>query len=145
MGRLRSGEHGAALLELALVLPMLLFLALAVWEFGRVFDARLVVDNAAREGARYASLGRTDTEVRERVANYLDDALATRLLAQGDVTFRPADVQVTGARGTVGDPVSVGVPITVRFAVPTLINMPSNIRLSGQATMRLECGGTDPC
>jgi Flp pilus assembly protein TadG len=48
------GESGQALVEMALILPVLLLLALGIVEFGRAFNAKQVVTDAAREGARLA-------------------------------------------------------------------------------------------
>ena len=142
----RSSERGAALVELSLVLPTLLFLAAALWEFGRVLDAQVVVSNAAREGARYAALGKTTSAVQDRVASYLTSGLGGRLdSSTGDVTFVRAQVQVTNARGFAGDPVSVFVPATVRFWIPSLIGMPNQVQLSARGTMRLQCGGAGVC
>ncbi len=48
-------EEGQSLLEMALTLPILLLLVVAVVDFGRAFDAMIVLTNAVREGARYGS------------------------------------------------------------------------------------------
>jgi len=46
--------RGQALVEFALVLPLFLTLMLAIFDIGRVIWARNSLENAAREGARYA-------------------------------------------------------------------------------------------
>lgn len=51
----RDGERGAALLELALLLPLLVVLAFGVIDLGRLIHARLVVTNVSREGGSLAS------------------------------------------------------------------------------------------
>jgi hypothetical protein len=56
--RLRA--HGQGMLEFALVLPVLLLLIFGIIEFARVFQAWLVVSNAARFGVRYAVTGEYD-------------------------------------------------------------------------------------
>lgn len=48
-------ERGANLVEMALILPLLLLLIAAIADFGRAFNAYIVITNAAREGARYAA------------------------------------------------------------------------------------------
>lgn len=65
----RRSQRGVALVEFALVLPLLIVLLFSVWELGRIFDAWLVVTNAAREGARYAVAGESD--VKGKVMAYI--------------------------------------------------------------------------
>src|SRR3989338_8212227 len=45
-------KRGSAMLELALVLPLLIILLVGVVEFSRLLSLRQVIINAAREGAR---------------------------------------------------------------------------------------------
>lgn len=45
--------RGQSLIEFALVLPMLLVLIISAIEIGRLFFTKIVVTNAAREGAYY--------------------------------------------------------------------------------------------
>jgi len=60
-----SGERGAALVELAVVLPLLLLIAFGVVEYGSAWNRKLQMETAARSGARVgSSLGNT------RLADY---------------------------------------------------------------------------
>ena len=61
--RQRKKERGQALVELAIVLPILLLILMGIFDFGRIFHGYLSVTTAAREAARQASLGRTDAEI----------------------------------------------------------------------------------
>lgn len=54
LGRARH-QRGQSLVEFALLLPLLLIIALGVFDFGRVYFAYVSVTNAARNGAQYAS------------------------------------------------------------------------------------------
>jgi len=56
MTNLWKRERGQALVELAILLPILLVILLGVIDFGRVFYAYVTITNASREGARYGSL-----------------------------------------------------------------------------------------
>lgn len=53
-------KQAQAMVEFALVLPILLLLIFGILEYGRLFFAWISVENAARVGARYASTGRFD-------------------------------------------------------------------------------------
>ncbi len=54
--RLRQGEQGAAVVEFALVLPILMMFLFGIVEFGRGYNARIELTAAVREGARTAAL-----------------------------------------------------------------------------------------
>ena len=93
--RLRRSESGAEVIEFALTLPLLLLVVFGIIEFGFVFQQYEVVTNAAREGARIASLstyGSTPavrrTNAMARVNQYLtaaglDTAAATICVGPG--------------------------------------------------------------
>jgi Flp pilus assembly protein TadG len=71
MKRFRS-QQGAALLEAAITIPMILMICVGIFEFGRAYQTWQVLTNAAREGARAAIItGTTDTDVTTRVRNYM--------------------------------------------------------------------------
>src|SRR3990172_2900780 len=49
-----NARRGQAVTEFSLVAPLLFFIILSIVEFGRAAYAVQILDNAAREGARYA-------------------------------------------------------------------------------------------
>ena len=64
--RRKDGERGAAAVEFALVLPILLLLVFGIIDFGRALNAQLTLTQAAREGVRLAALGYPAAEVQAR-------------------------------------------------------------------------------
>jgi Flp pilus assembly protein TadG len=67
-------EDGAALVETAFVLPIMLLVSVGIFEFGRAYQTWQVITNATREGARVAVLPEyTDDSVKARVRTYLKD------------------------------------------------------------------------
>ena len=60
-----ASQSGAALLELALILPMLLVMALAVTELGRALWHYKVLAQSTREAARYLSMQTPGTGVEQ--------------------------------------------------------------------------------
>ena len=51
----RNGRRGTALIEFALILPILIVLAMATVDFGRLIQARLIISNVSREGGSLAA------------------------------------------------------------------------------------------
>jgi hypothetical protein len=60
--------HGQALVEFALILPVLLLILFGTVDAGRLIFAYNAVSNAAREGGRTAIVNQTPAEVRQRAA-----------------------------------------------------------------------------
>lgn len=58
-------EHfqGQSLLEVALIIPVLLVLIIGAIEFGRLFFTKIVITNAAREGAYYLVTHQSDYDL----------------------------------------------------------------------------------
>ena len=68
--RHRLRERGAAAVEFALILPILLILVGGVIDFGRLYYTQIQLANAARDGVRLAALGTTYTtsQIQDRTA-----------------------------------------------------------------------------
>ena len=56
MTRVRFGRRGQALVEFALVLPLVLLLVVGMLEFARAWNLHQTMTDAVREGARRAVL-----------------------------------------------------------------------------------------
>ena len=63
----RDRESGQSLVEFALVVPLLFLLLFGSIEFGRVFHAYHVITSAAREGARAAAVGKSNTDIETKI------------------------------------------------------------------------------
>jgi len=55
--------------ETALILPIIILILMGIIDFGFLFNSYLIIINASREGARYAAVGSTDTEITSIVTN----------------------------------------------------------------------------
>lgn len=55
--RKQRNDRGASAVEFALVLPILMLLICGIVDFGRAFNARITLTNAAREAVRVWALG----------------------------------------------------------------------------------------
>jgi len=90
--RLAARADGQALVEFALVLPILVLILMGIIEFGRIFFAYLVITEMAREGARYAAVGYIEEDVvlhLQDMAGILDsDRLSIDVIPDDDQRVR---------------------------------------------------------
>ncbi|HEX5823908.1 MAG TPA: TadE family protein [Candidatus Limnocylindrales bacterium] len=148
-------ERGQSLVEFSLVLIPLLLIMLGIIQFGLIFNAQVTITNAAREGARAATVYRFDqghTKAWNDAAR--NDAAATAVVASlgilskvapqfasGDVTVAysvPASVQDSDGRA--GEQIKVSVTYHQDLVVPLIANLlprDSNGRLAQGATVTM--------
>ena len=95
----RKAQRGTALIEFALVLPMLLIMTVAAVDFGRAFFVKNVVSQAAREGVRLRAVSSSADSglVRDRVLQVANAASVTisDLAINGPDASRQVTVTVT--------------------------------------------------
>ena len=137
----RNRERGAALIEAAVTIPMILLISVGIFEFGRAYQTWQVLTNAAREGARMAVIdGPTDADVRARVNSYLTGGGLTSLSADKILVNRtvPFNGTATASQVTVNYPFSFMVlnPV-VRLVRPTS-TLGGSITMSSATLMRNE-------
>lgn len=128
-GGLTRDCRGQAVLELALILPLLLLLLFGIVESGRLGNAYLAVTHAARHGVRYGAVGASDHEIAERVR------AAASPLAGGNVT-----VQVSPAQRRAGQDITVTVNYPLRLYMPLAGQLfgSNPVVVSSSLTMRVE-------
>jgi len=140
----QKNDRGAAMIEMALTLPLLLLLSVSVFEFGRAFQTWQVLTNATREGARIASLpGTTDAAVSTRVQEYLQagqlpSASFSSILITRDVMISIGGVDKSASKVTVSYPFEFMVLQPVAGLVVPGTDVGEPITLSVSATMRNE-------
>lgn len=126
----KINNKGQALVETALVLPIILLILLGIIDFGLMFNNYLMVGNASREGARTAAVGATDSEITALV----DDVAATLDASKITVTITPS--QVSRKKG---DEVVVTVDYDYNMITPIIsLIIPGPLHLSSRSVMRVE-------
>jgi Flp pilus assembly pilin Flp len=141
-------ERGAALVEFALVLPLLLILLLGLLEFGKAFNYWIDTTHLANQGARWAVVNRNPGT--GTLQEYIQNQANTVELRDGGTPSIPAgdeaEVCISFPLGSsnVGDPVRVTVNATYHWLpfVGDRISATS-VTISGSATMRLEAPPTN--
>ncbi len=121
----QSGDRGAAAVEFALVLPILVLIICGVVDFGRAYNANLTLTHAAREGARVWALGGTGEETTTAATN-------------AAVGLTVTSVATTAC--TFGSATTVTVTADFSYITPLIADLsPGLTSLSSNGVMR--CGG----
>jgi Flp pilus assembly protein TadG len=105
-----GGERGSMSVELAVIIPVLVFLMILVAFGGRLVEARGAIEGAARDAARAASLARYPGTGPLGATELADQAAASDLT--GYCTGNDLNVAVAGFPA-VGDPAQPGDNVTV--------------------------------
>ena len=107
--RIYRDERGQGLVEMALIVPVLLLMVAGLVDFGRAFRGYIVVTNAAREGARYASL----------FPHYEAGIVSATIQAAADVgeSLDESNVAIDGLGASAGETIRV----TVTYQLSTIL------------------------
>jgi len=148
---LRS-ESGAALVELAVTMPLLAIVLVGTIDFGRAFRTAMIVTNAARAGAQFGSHSLTRSGDTAGIEAARDGVFSANGITPD---AEPAPVRTcecvndsAGSSGVVACSttcssgehlvVSVGVTAVATFSmVSPFPGLPSNITITRSATMRV--------
>ena len=123
------GERGAAAVEFALVVPLLVVLLFGIIEYSKALNTQSTLAAAAREGARSMALGNNVSQARTAVQS-----------AAGDLDLTTSAISIspsTCAGVTATTTVTVTIKYRQQFASGLLGR--AGVDLTGKAAMR--CGG----
>ncbi|MCU1606730.1 MAG: tadE [Modestobacter sp.] len=123
------GERGAAAVEFALVVPLVVFLLLGIVEYSKAFQVQATLADAAREGVRVMALANDAGSARTAVKS----AATTVSLTDAQITVTPASCA--------GAALTANVTVTVKYHQSFLSGFlgGTGVDLTGTAVMR--CGG----
>jgi Flp pilus assembly protein TadG len=148
-----KSQKGAAVVEFAVILPLLLLILFGIVEFGFIFYDQALLTNASREGARRAIVFRMDSDdnrifsgsdVQDAIDQYLysdypeNNNLRLVTFGTDNLTIDPnsSDGDVLVAQG---DYITVTVEYDYDFLLlPSIAGIPQTIKLTGRTTMRAE-------
>lgn len=125
-------DRGAAAVEFALVLPLLLIMLFAIIDFGWVLTQQLSVSAAAREGARYYAIHNADTGAKDEAELRAEELV----IGDGTVTF---DYPSTCSPTVDDDELTMVVHTPLTDLTGWLGAVSGGATLSGTGSMR--CGG----
>ena len=138
--RLIRNQRGAALLETAITLPIILLVSVAIFEFGRAYQTWQVLTNAAREGARVAVIfGTTDEQIKTAVTSYAQiGGVAVDVKEIAIDRNSPLGAEWTGTKVTVAHPFQFIVLNPVARLVAANSKAGEALTMSAIAVMRNE-------
>jgi Flp pilus assembly protein TadG len=149
-GRNRArSEDGVALVEFALVLPVLVLLLFGMLDFAKAFNYWIDETHLANEAARFAVVNKNPAPSGTTLQEYIRDQATTPELRDGGTASvtSPLEVCIEFPAGTsnVGDPVKVTVETNYQWLGVITGEIPglSAATIRGQATMRLEAQPTN--
>jgi Flp pilus assembly protein TadG len=139
-------ERGAAAVEFALILPLLVVLAFGIIEFSILFYNKAMITNASREGARAGIVYNFPNRPSAAdITNVVNGHCASHLITFGNTARSPVTV-VNGIGGGSGANLTVTVTYIYDFLVlPNFLgaffsntNFGNSITLGATTVMRLE-------
>jgi Flp pilus assembly pilin Flp len=141
------GEDGAAAVEFALLLPLLILLLFGFIQFGLAFNTRIQATNAAREGARLAVIGIDDWS---NVGGVPFWQVVREEAGVGTISNCTVAVDgVVGGTGVIGGTLTVTFDFPLDLVIPFLPSPPSWQTGRASASMRVEqlsaAGGPGGC
>jgi hypothetical protein len=138
-GSPHDSEAGVALVEFALVLPLLMLLLLGMLDFGKAFNYWIDETHLAHTGARWAAVDRYPGtgSLQQYVQGEADTA---ELKSRANVCVEFPHNPATGTSGKVGDPVKVTVALPYQWLgfVSHTLGVDTEITIRATSTMRLE-------
>jgi len=140
----RQRRRGAAMVEMAFILPIFIMMVFGVIEFGRAMMISQLVTNSARDGARLAIIdGSTNQSVTTAVTDFLNQSAGLNpadVTVAITVTAGPGNPSpgndVASAQG--GDVCTVNVSIPFDKVTLTKADYLSGKNLTGFCAMRRE-------
>lgn len=125
-----TNNRGQSLVEFALILPVFVLLLGGIIDFGRVYNEMLTMTAAAREGARAATVGNSDSVAKSSALNYLSPSDQ----ATASVVITPTAPRTSGTSVTV----TVSNQVTIMTPVISAFFPKNPITVTGTSVMRVE-------
>ena len=132
MFKRRNTDQGQAVVEFAVILPVLLLILFAILQFGVVFNNYIQVTAAAREGARKASVSRSLGTASAESAATTAAKDAAPGLNQSNITVSFPN-SPSFAQGS-----DVSVQVTYPYSISIIGLVVASGNLSSTTTMRVE-------
>jgi len=137
--KFNSCQKGAAAVEFAIVLPLLVLLMGGIIEFGIILYDQQVLNNATREGVRAAintiPSSLTVDQVKEIVVDYCKNGNKFLTISFSSNTFDTTNVNVVNVPCDEDDDVVVSATFTYHLFLPKILFPGNTFNLTSTTTM----------
>ncbi len=136
--KIARDERGQAVTEFAVILPVLLLVLFAIFQFGIIFNNYIQVTAAAREGARKGAVNRTTGNCAAVVALATSSAKS----AAPGLNWTSAGAGVSATDTCTSNALAQGSDFTITASYPWTVSLLGQVvasgSLSSSTTMRVE-------
>ncbi len=128
-----KNEKGQSLVEFALVMPILMLILLGIIEFGWLYNAKITMTSAAREGARVYAIKGNEANFCALVMEAVTDATGNLIVSDLNAVCNP----ITSLEGNTSVKMA---KVTVTGSIKPLVGfiVREDVQMTATAEMRVE-------
>lgn len=128
--KIMKDNKGQAMVELAIILPILLLIVMGIIEFGFMINSYLTISNISREGARAAIVGNSYSDIENLIINCSPNLDSSKL----NISISPSQESRKS-----GDTLTVYIIYNYELTVPIISSIFNDtVVLNAQTSMRIE-------
>lgn len=126
--KIHRNDKGQSMVEMAIILPVLLLILFAIFEFGRILGAYMLVHDLARDGVRYGVVGMSDQSIKDHIMEH-----------DSFLSISSDDINITPSIRSLGSALTVGIDYEIEIITPIISSIvPNPINLRAEYVMRVE-------
>lgn len=126
--KIYRNHEGQSMVEMAIILPVLLLILFAIFEFGRILGAYMLIHDLARDGVRYGVVGMSDVSVKNHILEH-----------DSFLTINSEDITISPSTRTIGSALTVRIDYEMEIITPIISSIVQNpIDLGAEYVMRVE-------
>ncbi|NLL85770.1 MAG: pilus assembly protein [Syntrophomonadaceae bacterium] len=126
--KIHRNDKGQSMVEMAIILPVLLLILFAIFEFGRILGAYMLIHDLARDGVRYGVVGMSDQSIKDHIMEH-----------DSFLNINSDDINITPSIRSLGSALTVGIDYEIEIITPIISSIvPNPINLRAEYVMRVE-------
>ncbi len=127
---------GQSLVEFAVLLPLLLLILIGILDLGRLLATYVILENAARDGARYGGLHSTDPNIASDIQARVESEASGTIINTSQI--QPVQCVPTSCTDAIGNPLQVKVTYPFTFITTYLFAGLNTLNVSTNATFQIQ-------